>query len=261
MKKTKEQKAITLIALIITIVVLLILAAVAISSITNDGILSYATNAAKDYNQAVADEQEKLNEYVNFLNNGGSGSGSSEEDDRNERYTAYSIGDIVTTGTEEFYVIEASSETEEMVILLAKESINTTSLAQSSSANTVAFSTESYWGSGTSPYDIVEPEAIPESHVAAKAASDYGIKLGGTGRLMTHNEANILVGSYSAIIYGTDTTNGYLYYWLGSAVDSYSVWYVSGNYKTFSSFDYDFVGYWVRPVVEISKSKVTPVTE
>ena len=68
MKRTKEQKAITLIALIITIVVLLILAAVAISSITNDGVLQYATNAATDYNKAVANEQEMLKEYLNFLN-------------------------------------------------------------------------------------------------------------------------------------------------------------------------------------------------
>jgi len=69
MKSTKEQKAITLIALIITIVVLLILAVVAISSITNDGILSYATNAATDYNKAVANESTQLGEYVNFLKN------------------------------------------------------------------------------------------------------------------------------------------------------------------------------------------------
>jgi len=76
MKKTRMEKGITLIALIITIVVLLILAAVAISSITNDGILQYAQNAAKDYNQAMADEQQMLQQYVNFLNNGSTGSGS-----------------------------------------------------------------------------------------------------------------------------------------------------------------------------------------
>jgi len=69
MKKTKMEKGITLVALIITIVILLILAAVAISSITNDGILRYATNAAKDYNQAVANEQGILGYYENYLKN------------------------------------------------------------------------------------------------------------------------------------------------------------------------------------------------
>ena len=46
MRKTKEQKAITLVALIITIIILLILAVVAIRSITGDGILQKAREAA-----------------------------------------------------------------------------------------------------------------------------------------------------------------------------------------------------------------------
>ena len=74
--KTKVEKGITLIALIITIVVLLILAAVAISSIQNDGILHYATNAADNWNKALANEANTLGDYVNYLNSIGSGSGN-----------------------------------------------------------------------------------------------------------------------------------------------------------------------------------------
>jgi len=69
MKRTKEQKGITLIALIITIVVLLILAAVAISSISNDGILHYATNAADSWNKAQTNEQATLDSYLSYLDN------------------------------------------------------------------------------------------------------------------------------------------------------------------------------------------------
>ncbi len=68
MKSTKTNKGITLIALIITIVVLLILAAVAISSITDDGILHYAQNAADAYNQAQRNEAGMLNGYLDYLN-------------------------------------------------------------------------------------------------------------------------------------------------------------------------------------------------
>jgi len=75
MRKSKTQKGITLIALIITIVVLLILAAVAISSITNDGILSYAQNAADNWNKAAQNEANMLGDYLNYLNNMGSGNG------------------------------------------------------------------------------------------------------------------------------------------------------------------------------------------
>jgi len=67
MKGTKEQKGITLIALIITIVVLLILAAVAISSIQENGILGYATNAADSWNIAQENEAETLQGYLDYL--------------------------------------------------------------------------------------------------------------------------------------------------------------------------------------------------
>ena len=61
MKKTREQKGITLIALIITIIVLLILAVVTIGAIKNDGIIQYARNAKSDYITEANKEQETLN--------------------------------------------------------------------------------------------------------------------------------------------------------------------------------------------------------
>jgi len=67
MKSTKTNKGITLIALIITIVVLLILAAVAISSIQNDGILHYAQNAADNWNKAQINEVGVLDGYLDVL--------------------------------------------------------------------------------------------------------------------------------------------------------------------------------------------------
>ena len=67
MKKTKEQKGITLIALIITIVILLILASVAVSSIQNDGILSYTENVVNQYNQSQRDEQSVIDKYLGYL--------------------------------------------------------------------------------------------------------------------------------------------------------------------------------------------------
>ena len=67
MKKTRTEKGITLIALILTIVTLLILASVAISSIQNDGILSYTENVANKYNQSQRDEQSVLDQYLGYL--------------------------------------------------------------------------------------------------------------------------------------------------------------------------------------------------
>lgn len=67
-RKVKCEKGITLMELIITVIVLLILASVAISSITNDGILSYTENAIKEYNQALKNEENRLKENEDYLN-------------------------------------------------------------------------------------------------------------------------------------------------------------------------------------------------
>ena len=65
--KTKQDKGITLVALIVTIVVLLVLATVAISSIQNDGIISKAQDVANKFNQAQSNEQGILDEYLSYL--------------------------------------------------------------------------------------------------------------------------------------------------------------------------------------------------
>lgn len=60
MKKIKEQRGITLVALIITIIVLLILAMVAIKGVQGDGIFVHAQNARDNYNRAKVEEKVKL---------------------------------------------------------------------------------------------------------------------------------------------------------------------------------------------------------
>ena len=64
MKKTRNEKGITLIALIITIVVLLILAVIAIRAVQGNGIIAHAQNAATAYEQAQTDEQIILDTYL-----------------------------------------------------------------------------------------------------------------------------------------------------------------------------------------------------
>ena len=61
MKNLKNQKGITLVALVITIIVLLILAGVALSLVAgNEGILSKATTAVDETERASAKEQAEL---------------------------------------------------------------------------------------------------------------------------------------------------------------------------------------------------------
>jgi type II secretory pathway pseudopilin PulG len=65
MKNFKTQKGITLIALVITIIVLLILAGITINlTIGQNGIITTAQQAGKNYQQAAEDEQTQLAEFL-----------------------------------------------------------------------------------------------------------------------------------------------------------------------------------------------------
>ena len=67
MKKTKAQKGITLIALIITVVILMILAAVAINSITNEGIISKTEDTTDKFKQEQEKEKDVLDYYEDLI--------------------------------------------------------------------------------------------------------------------------------------------------------------------------------------------------
>ena len=68
----RRDVGITLIALIITIVVMLILAGVTISTFTGEGsIIENAETAVEGYNNKVINEQETLNEVIEYIKNDG----------------------------------------------------------------------------------------------------------------------------------------------------------------------------------------------
>ena len=88
----KNNKGITLIALIITIIVMLILVAVTITVAVNGGLFEYAGRASKETNEAIANEN-KLASGVVTVNN----VGSETEGDINTIVNLYTS----TDGTEE----------------------------------------------------------------------------------------------------------------------------------------------------------------
>ncbi len=64
--KIREEKGITLVALVITIIVLLILASVAISmAVDSDGLFIKANTAVTEWNATVEEEGEQLNSLIN----------------------------------------------------------------------------------------------------------------------------------------------------------------------------------------------------
>ena len=63
----KENKAITLVALIITIIVLLILAVVTITAVSEGNIFNHANNAATRYNAAATEENALLSNLLSDM--------------------------------------------------------------------------------------------------------------------------------------------------------------------------------------------------
>ena len=65
----KQQRGITLVALVITIIVLLILAGVSMSLITGDGnLFNKAQEAGQRYTNEAQKEKTQIDELMNFVN-------------------------------------------------------------------------------------------------------------------------------------------------------------------------------------------------
>ena len=80
-ERKKQQKGITLVALVITIIILLILAGISISALTNQGLFTQAQNAKNLTEEKTAEENETLTNYVEQMNaiiGGTSGGGGSQ---------------------------------------------------------------------------------------------------------------------------------------------------------------------------------------
>lgn len=79
----RQEKGITLVALIITVVVLLILAIVTINSVNENGIIEYAKNATNEYVKSRENETSIFSEYFNYI-----------EDNRPKQPITIIVGDI-----------------------------------------------------------------------------------------------------------------------------------------------------------------------
>ena len=183
------------------------------------------------------------------------------------------IGDKITIGSEEFYVIGSDNT---KLYLLTKYCIDTTTKTQSATnATIIAFSSGTYWndniGEGKKypgDYDKNTPAPMPYvydensklyTHVnnyAQKLATDNNISL--TARLLTYEEAAIVVTLPSIRF-----ISGQPVYWVGSFSGYRNNMYVItfGELKnTFTlkgsfinSNNYNKVGGYIRPVIEINK--------
>ena len=271
-QRIRQEKGITLIALIITIVVLLILAVVTINSIQGDGIIRYAQNAADEYTEKANQEQTDLNTLLEQIEATQPITWTYADEDSSGNI---SIGDLVkASNNEEFYVIGGDTagtpiiSSTEKVLLLAKNNLKADGSAQDTTGkiNPCTFCTETAWnGASVVVNDDLNTKATIKADTtsAVYKAMKYGETLGvTTGRLMIKSEAEDLNNDeYKDILYGRNgkSSGTYLNYWLGSVTDARGVWNVYGYDSRFGAGStFANGGYFgVRPVVEILKSDIS----
>jgi len=105
---SKENKGITLIALIITIIVLLILAVVTISAVNEGNLFAHANNAATKYSDEAKLENEKISEWIRKMEqyDGGTNSALGEDIPQEEEWagTYWKNGDSSETEAERYVI-------------------------------------------------------------------------------------------------------------------------------------------------------------
>ncbi len=84
-QKQKEERGITLIALIITIIILVLLAAISISAVVDSRIVDVATNGAANYAKEQLREEEEFNKTVNVIDEYVKKYGGGENPDKPEK--------------------------------------------------------------------------------------------------------------------------------------------------------------------------------
>ena len=181
----------------------------------------------------------------------------------------HQIGDEVTVGGEQFYVLEWDNNCD-TVNLISKYNLNKEGTAQQDAkygTTACAFSSKNYWSSRftSSPFNLNDFIGYTATDAIGKAKS-YGRSKGAvSSRLLSHEEANALISKASSntkintMLWGmANSADGYLYYWLGSANNTYDVWGVIGSFYSLSGrYFSNSSGYGVRPVITVLKSKIS----
>ena len=150
----------------------------------------------------------------------------------------HQIGDEVTVGGEQFYVLEWDNNCD-TVNLISKYNLNKAGTAQENAAygtTACSFSSTNYWKNSFTSSNLNDFIGYTATDAIGKAKS-YGRSKGAvSSRLLSYEEANALKAKkdsntkIDAMYRGTaNTANGYLNYWLGSAIDASHVWLVDGS--------------------------------
>ena len=186
---------------------------------------------------------------------------------------SHEIGDEVTVGGEQFYVLEWDNNCD-TVNLISKYNLNSKGTAQGyygDGSTSSSFSSTNYWKSSftSSPFNLNDVIGYTETDAIGKAKS-YGRSKGAVSSgLLSYEEAQALKSKASSnkkistMLYGKyNGDTGMLDYWLATAFQPTLVYYVDSDSEYINFNDYyrvtsrqNFCG--VRPVITVLKSKIS----
>lgn len=179
----------------------------------------------------------------------------------------HQIGDEVTVGGEQFYVLEWDNNCD-TVNLISKYNLNKEGTAQQDAASETTacvFSSTNYWSSSSTKSNLNDFIGYTATDAIGKAKS-YGRNKGAvSSRLLSSEEAGTLQSKASSntkidtMLWGKANSNGYLYYWLGTAAGYDNYVLTVNGYSGFLSSGYFDSNYdiGVRPVITVLKSKIS----
>ena len=195
----KNNKGITLIALVITIIVMLILVAVTITMAVNGGLFTQAGKAKGDTQNAINAEKELANlpadmstdQLIAKYTTGQGGNGGGQAQTANWTWTdsdeseSINFGDLITRGTENFEIIAVGDST---VTAIAKQKVDTTTNKQSANAQEVKFDNE---GDATS-YDNASIKGLVNAY-----GNTLGLAEGESIGLLSSNDTDLIRDNFS----------------------------------------------------------------
>ncbi len=146
----KQNKGITLVALVITIIILLILAGISISALTGSGLFQKAGDAKNSYEEAERRENSILGEYENYIDNLGNGgnAGNLPSTEETTPYMPDEKSKIIENSDLETGLVVADKNNNEWVWIVVPKSVTasaTTDLEIENALQTYATDYRSSW--------------------------------------------------------------------------------------------------------------------
>ena len=190
-------------------------------------------------------------------------------DELYKKIPEHEIGDEVTVGGEQFYLLEWSNNCD-TATLISKFNLNKVGTKQQNATYTetaCVFSSTNYWKSSftSSPFNINDFIGYTSTDVIGKVKSYGRSKSAISSRLLSYEEAKLLEEKMKTntkideMYRGTsETANGYFNYWLGTAGSDNGIWCVYGSDGSIGNVGFDNTrSFGIRPVIICLKSNIS----